>query len=287
MKPLTDTLLLVLTFGMLISCNAKSEKPASESPQKITIETADFAFVNIPDTIVSGLTTFHIKNSGTFPHNAILVKIPPEHTYDELIQFMNNNMGKHPDWATMVGGPSAPLSGESSEATVNLEPGNYAAVCVIPVPAEEPHFMKGMTHPLTVIEGEGVKTEEPEADVTIVMNDYSFKVTPEIKTGTQTIRVENEGTQPHEFLLVRLEEGKEIKDVLGWFGQVITNKAGPLPEAPGTFLNGVSAIDKGVVNYITVNFTPGDYALICPVPDTKDGKPHFAHGMVKQFSVTE
>jgi len=25
--------------------------------------------------------------------------------------------------------------------------------------------------------------------------------------------------------------------------------------------------------------------LICFVPDAKDGKPHLAHGMVKQFSV--
>jgi len=36
---------------------------------------------------------------------------------------------------------------------------------------------------------------------------------------------------------------------------------------------------------IPTTFTAGDYALLCFVPDAKDGKPHLAHGMVKQFSV--
>jgi uncharacterized cupredoxin-like copper-binding protein len=200
------------------------------------------------------------------------------------MEYMRNNMGKHPEWATMVGGPSPQLSGDNSEVTMNIEPGNYAVTCLVPVPAEMPHIMKGMIHPLTVVaNGEAVQ-KEPEADAAIIMDDHTFEITPEIKAGSQTIRVENEGDQPHEFILVRLEEGAEITDVIDWFGQAITS-SGSLPEAPGTFLNGVSSIDKGAVNYITINFTPGKYAMICPVPDVNDGKPHFAHGMIHQFTV--
>ena len=36
---------------------------------------------------------------------------------------------------------------------------------------------------------------------------------------------------------------------------------------------------------LTASFTPGDYTLLCFVPDAKDGKPHIAHGMVKNFTV--
>lgn len=32
--------------------------------------------------------------------------------------------------------------------------------------------------------------------------------------------------------------------------------------------------------------TPGDYGLICFVPDAKDGKPHLVHGMVKTIKVS-
>jgi hypothetical protein len=34
-----------------------------------------------------------------------------------------------------------------------------------------------------------------------------------------------------------------------------------------------------------MNFTPGHYALICFVPDAKDGKAHFMHGMTQDFDV--
>jgi hypothetical protein len=42
---------------------------------------------------------------------------------------------------------------------------------------------------------------------------------------------------------------------------------------------------KGAAAYVTIDFTPGDYALVCFLPDAKDGKPHFTHGMVKQIHV--
>jgi hypothetical protein len=34
-----------------------------------------------------------------------------------------------------------------------------------------------------------------------------------------------------------------------------------------------------------VNLEPGEYALLCFVPDDEDGKPHIQHGMAKQFTV--
>jgi hypothetical protein len=37
--------------------------------------------------------------------------------------------------------------------------------------------------------------------------------------------------------------------------------------------------------YFSADFVPGSYALICFLPDVKDGKPHFVHGMVQQIEV--
>ena len=42
---------------------------------------------------------------------------------------------------------------------------------------------------------------------------------------------------------------------------------------------------KGVVNYVTADFPPGEYALICLLPDAKDGRPHFMHGMMQHLTV--
>jgi hypothetical protein len=37
--------------------------------------------------------------------------------------------------------------------------------------------------------------------------------------------------------------------------------------------------------YFTGEFEPGRYGLICFVPDTVTGRPHFLHGMTTEFTV--
>lgn len=39
-------------------------------PNLVTIKTADFLFLEVPDTIPSGMNTFRIENQGAYPHNA-------------------------------------------------------------------------------------------------------------------------------------------------------------------------------------------------------------------------
>ena len=41
----------------------------------------------------------------------------------------------------------------------------------------------------------------------------------------------------------------------------------------------------GGVAYLPVDLPAGNYALLCFIPDAKDGKPHLEHGMVKPFTV--
>ena len=43
---------------------------------------------------------------------------------------------------------------------------------------------------------------------------------------------------------------------------------------------------KGAVMYVPVDLPAGEYALICFIPDAKDGKAHYLHGMMKAFTVS-
>jgi len=36
---------------------------------------------------------------------------------------------------------------------------------------------------------------------------------------------------------------------------------------------------------VDLDLAPGEYGLLCFLPDAKDGKPHFVHGMHKQITV--
>jgi len=67
------------------------------------------------------------------------------------------------------------------------------------------------------------------------------------------------------------------------FGSGAEVRIGP---APGALFGGVSGIMPGSHAFVPVDLPAGQYALICFVPDAKDGKPHFAHGMAKLIKVT-
>ncbi len=112
----------------------------------------------------------------------------------------------------------------------------------------------------------------------MVLDDYSFDMANPLTAGRRTIRVENVAEQPHEVFVVRLAPGKTLQDLLDW----AANENGPPPGAP---IAGTTAIAKGGVNYVTADFAPGEYALICFIPDAHDGKPHVMHGMARQITV--
>jgi len=57
---------------------------------------------------------------------------------------------------------------------------------------------------------------------------------------------------------------------------------GPPPAEP---VGGVVALDKGARASFVADLSPGEYGLICFVPDAKDGKAHVVHGMVKTIKV--
>jgi hypothetical protein len=92
------------------------------------------------------------------------------------------------------------------------------------------------------------------------------------------IKVENGATQPHEVVLIQLGPGKTIEDVGKW----VVDMKGPPPGKP---IGGIPAFVPGKSSFFEANLAPGDYGMICFVPDAKDGKPHVQHGMSKQFKI--
>lgn len=260
------------------SREAYAQTPAA-APNLVTVTASDFAF-NAPASIPAGLTTIRLVNQGREMHHVQLARLDEGHTVEELMRLMES-AGEHgpiPSWVHFVGGPNVPGPDGATEATVQLEAGAYALLCFIPSGDGVPHVMKGMVKPLTVVPAEPSGALAAEPDARMVLRDYSFEVTPEIAAGRRTIRVENAAAQPHEVVLMRLAPGKTPQDLLAW----LQTQAGPPPATP---LGGTSFLSTGEVNQFSAEFTPGEYALLCFVPDAKDGAPHVAHGMVKQFTV--
>jgi hypothetical protein len=252
--------------------------PAGSPPaaSAVTITTSDFAF-DAPAEIPAGLTTFHLVNRGPSPHHVQLIKLEQGKTVEDYMAALKAG-GPPPQWGVPAGGPNPPEVGDTATTIMPLAAGNYAMLCFIPTPDGVPHMAKGMVRALTVTPAAGTAAAEPQADIVMTLKDYDFELSKPLAAGRYTIRIENAGPQPHEVAFVRLKDKKKPIDFAEW-GE---KQVGP---APGTLHGGVSAIMPGTSAFVNVDLPPGEYGLICFLPDMKDGKGHFHHGMIKQVKV--
>jgi hypothetical protein len=259
--------------------SAPASAPAS-APVTITVTATDFK-LDIPAKIPAGTVTLRLVNHGKEMHQAQLVRLDQGKTLADFQQSMKHQ-GPPPGWVKFVGGPNGIAPGQEATSTAMLVPGQYVAVCFIPGPDGVPHAMKGMVRPFEVTGGpSAVAGVLPAAEDTVQLADYSFKTSRPLTAGRHTILVENTAAQPHELVLLKLAPGKTVQDFGKW--ATTGGMKGPPPAMP---LGGVGIIDPGGQGVFTTDLAPGDYGLMCFVPDAKDGKLHLVHGMMKQIKVS-
>lgn len=267
-------------LGLFLIMKPSLTPPTPSTPvasiNSVTVVAHDYSF-DAPDVIPAGITSFELLNQGQEMHHITLFRLEGGHTMTDLEATMQAPPSGPLDWLVAVGGPNAAIPGGSANATLDLQPGSYAMLCLIPAADGVPHFAKGMVWALTVAPSQGAKAAEPKADVTIELADYSFTLSKPITAGSHTIKAVNRGPQDHEVVIFKLAPGKTPEDVMA-AGEDIAN-------FPGEFWGGVSTMGGGQSNYTTLHFTPGNYLLLCYVPDVADGAPHIAHGMMQMITV--
>jgi uncharacterized cupredoxin-like copper-binding protein len=275
------TVLLRLAVLALTACAAEGADIAeAESPPSgthvLTVTATDDRF-DAAGEIAPGLTTIHMINGGRELHQVQIFRIPADRTSAEFVASVMHP-GPLPAWAIAVGGPNAVVPGGTSDATLELTPGRYIVACLVPDADHVPHAAKGMVRPLTVLSARFASRQTPWSDRTVTLTEYAFVLSEPLTVGSHTLRVENDGTQDHEAVLVRLAPGKTARDFAAWADDQI----GPPPGEP---IGGVTALAPGLEAYVTIDFTPGRYALLCFLPDARDGRPHVAYGMIKEFAI--
>ena len=260
---------------------AAAKAPYRAAAGAFTITAWDYAF-DAPDTAVAGMTEITLLNKGPELHHVQLVFLDQGKTLSDLFAAMQKSPAP-PSWAHEAGGPNASVPGTSAIAAVNLKAGRYAVLCFIPSPDGKPHVMKGMAREIVVVPAKGTPAVTPAASnaaapMTITLSDYDFGLSAPLVAGKQRVRVVNTAPQAHEVFLVKLGEGRTAADVVAW----VEKMDGPPPGMP---FGGTTGIAPGGENIVSVDLAPGEYALLCFVPDAKDGRMHVAHGMMKQVTV--
>jgi uncharacterized cupredoxin-like copper-binding protein len=124
--------------------------------------------------------------------------------------------------------------------------------------------------------GASVATTQP---ITVKTTDYAFDAPDQVNAGIVSIKMENNGKEPHHMQLARLPDGKTIADLQAALGQG-EEAALALLE----FAGGPSVLDPGKSGEVVLNLREGNYVLMCFV-SSADGTPHFAKGMLKPMTV--
>ena len=257
------------------AATADTSAAVAAAPQVIDISAGDY-FYTMADTVSAGATTFRLATTGQEMHHVQLVRLDDGHTMEELMSAMQG--GTEPAWAHLVGGPNAPVpNAATSSVTLDLTPGTYGVLCVIPSPDGAPHVAKGMSKMLVVTPSTAA-TALPTATARMTLTDYDFVLDAPLTAGSHVIEVKNGAAQPHEVFIAKLDQGKTAAELLQWLEKM----DGPPPGAP---MGGTVGLSSGVTNYVHADLAPGEYALICFIPDAGDKRPHFMHGMVKQITV--
>ena len=257
---------------------AAATAPAPKAPPVVTFHARDYAFVG-PKTVTSGAVTFRLVNDGKELHHLSIMKLAKGKTMTDLAGALKQP-GPPPAWTTDVGGPNPAVPGGTAEATLTLDPGEYAILCFINTPGNPmPHMAKGMIGSFTVTPDPSPAVA-PAGDITLRLADYKFALSKPLTSGKHLLTVVNDAAQSHEVVMMKLNAGKTVADVASWVDK--QDMKGPPPAAP---VGGIAALAKGRTGSFPVDLTPGEYGIVCFVPDAKDGKPHSLHGMMTQFTV--
>jgi hypothetical protein len=271
---------IVAAVTLAAGCAKKEAEPVAQAgPNHVVVTAADFAF-QAPDSVTAGLEMFHLVNKGPSIHHIQLVQLDSGKTLADLTA-TTKNPGPPPAWMHQIGGPNAvaPTGVDTAVAYETLAAGNYALLCFVPDSAGVPHVARGMARALTVTPSATTPAMTPHADVVVHLKDYDFTVMGNLTAGTHTIRVISDGPQPHEMLVAALAPRKKAMDLVKWVN------AGMRGMPPGKPLGGTSGLDPHSQITVAITFARGNYALICFLPDAKDGKEHALHGMVKDITV--
>lgn len=122
-------------------------RPAPEAAFTVTLMDYNFS---IPENVTAGLQVFRVVNNGTEPHEAPLLMVNEGHTFEELLQALENPQGPPP--GAGVGGVNFIPPGAEAYAIADLHAGTtYGFVCFVESDAHAgaPHIALGMAASFT------------------------------------------------------------------------------------------------------------------------------------------
>jgi hypothetical protein len=122
------------------------------------------------------------------------------------------------------------------------------------------------------------RAPRPPQVVRIVAREFTFDMPDTLPAGVTTMRLRNDGKEPHHVMLFRLDAGKGVRDVEAALAHDAAYPA--WMHAVG----GPNAVIGTRLATVTVTLAPGRYVAFCFIP-SPDRVLHSSKGMVKPLTV--
>jgi hypothetical protein len=172
---------------------------------------------------------------------------------------------------------------EKTTTLTQLPAGTYGIACFVPAPDGSPHAAHGMYKVFTVSGKSNLKPPtDGVADVTI--NDTTITVPEGNAPKSLTVKVTNDGTSPHSFQLVKLNDGKTLDEAKAYF-DTLFNTGKAEGDAPGVLVGGVQSVaPNGGVGYVEWTLPAGNYGYVSTDGDAPNDD--YAKGLHGTFTIS-
>jgi hypothetical protein len=264
----------MIITSLLLAGLIASAQAAPAGTTAVRIELKDDG-LSLPPRLTAGLTTFSVENTGTGPHDVRFARVTDRHTLADVAAWLKTG-GAVPPWLVTAGGAGALAPGTKEEYTFTIAPGLYVVLCGHRGDDGVTHGEKGGFAPLQVDAGTST-LRLADADRIVTLRDHGFQLTAPVEGGRSTWHVRNTGSEPHQMLIVKLQDAGGEYPERAWFSH---GARGP---RPGQAAGGVLEVPPGEEAWLRVELGPGHYLLVCAEQE-EDGL-HFDLGMIYRFEI--
>ncbi len=269
--------MFVLAIAALVLSACGGTAAAGAKIPEIIIKAQDYSY-EAPKQVAAGLVAVTLENDGKGPHQAQLARLNNGVTLDQFTAALQKGPEQALPLVELAGGPNTIDPGQQQQVTLNLKPGQYIITSFVSGSDHVPDVAKGMLGMFEVTASNQAQAAEPQADGEAILQDFAISPPANVKAGPQVWQVKNQGPQPHELVLVKLDAGKTMDDVM-------QSMQTPSGKPPFSAAGGLAALAPNTSGWVSLNLQPGNYLALCFVPDRSTGKAHAEMGMMRFFTV--
>lgn len=133
--------------GWQVDAEALEADVAPADAEELEVALEDYAIGVAEETVEGPVVTLQGRNAGAEDHEMLVLRFEDEMTATDLLRQPGPGL---PGGVTYIGQATVPAGEEAEMTLVDLEPGSYTIVCLLPTPRGTPHLALGMAADFTV-----------------------------------------------------------------------------------------------------------------------------------------